>query len=412
MSTAQTIEDLNDKTFDPHIADKMAFGDYPNPYPRLKELRATAPVLQMDYWEEFGVPRWPGPWEDRWTVLSFEAVNQVLSDPITFSNKAFGPTLGTSFGRTVSVMDPPEHSPFKKLLQKAFNHSVIQEWGSQIVAPVVDELVSPLRGAGKADLVEEFARPYPFNVIYRMLDLPPADIETFYRLTVAQIIHHPNMDNAIEAAEKLGRYFSRMVEERRANPGSDVVSLLATVMLDGELLPDEVVISFLRQLINAGGDTTFRTTTALFTGLLSDPDQLNAVREDRSLVPAAIEEALRWDGPVTCSVRLTMKDTEIAGVAVPEGAFLNMAYGSANHDETVFDHPERFDIFRPVHRNFGFAHGAHNCLGQSLARLEMTRALNAMLDELPNVRLDPDYPAPELKGAALRIPDELRVVFG
>ncbi|MET4426853.1 MULTISPECIES: cytochrome P450 [unclassified Mycolicibacterium] len=404
------IEDLADETFDPHIADKAVFGDHPNPYPRLKEMRAEGPVLHTDFWEEFGIPRWPAPWADRWSVLSFDAVSQVLNDPITFSNKAFDSTLGLSFGQTVSVMDPPEHSPFKKLLQKAFNPVVIQEWGSRIVSPVVDELVTPLRASGKAELVEDFARPYPFNVIYRMLDLPPDDIETFYKLTVAQIIHHPTMDNAIEAAGKLGRYFRNMIDERKANPGNDVVSLLATVELDGAPLPDEVVISFLRQLINAGGDTTFRTTTALLTGLLTNPEQLDAVRADRSLIPAAVEEALRWDGPVLCSVRLTMADTEIAGVAVPEGAFLNMVYGSANHDETVFDHPEKFDIFRPKHRHFGFAHGAHNCLGQTLARLEMTRALNAMLDDLPNVRLDPDYPAPSLKGAAMRIPDEIRVV--
>src|SRR5205823_11315016 len=103
---------------------------------------------------------------------------------------------------------------------------------------------------------------------------------------------------------KLGRYFTRMINERRANPGTDVVSVVATTTVDGEPLPDEVAISFLRQLINAGGDTTFRTTTVLLTGLLINPDQLDAVREDRSLIPAAIEEALRWDGPVLASSRL------------------------------------------------------------------------------------------------------------
>jgi cytochrome P450 len=172
-----------------------------------------------------------------------------------------------------------------------------------------------------------------------------------------------------------------------------------------------VAISFLRQLINAGGDTTFRTSTVLLTGLLTNPDQLDAVRADRSLVAAAVEEALRWDGPVLASSRETTQEVVVDGVPIPAGARLDLMYGAANRDRAVFDDPDRFDIFRPKHRHFGFAFGAHNCLGQLLARLEMTRALNAVLDQLPNVRLDPDYPVPYLQGAMMRTPKALRVIF-
>ena len=136
-----------------------------------------------------------------------------------------------------------------------------------------------------------------------MLGLPQEDIATFYKLTVAQIITYPTMDNALDASAKLGRYFQAMLAERRANPGEDVVSVVATTEVDNEPLPENVAISFLRQLINAGGDTTFRTTAVLFTALLTNPDQLDAVRDDRSLVGAAVEEALRWDGPVLSSAR-------------------------------------------------------------------------------------------------------------
>ena len=113
----------------------------------------------------------------------------------------------------------------------------------------------------------------------------------------------------------------------------------------------------------------------LFTALLTNPDQLDAVRDDRSLVGAAVEEALRWDGPVLSSARETTEDVVLAGVPVPKGALLDLLYGSANHDPAVFEDPERFDIFRDKHRHFGFAFGIHNCLGQQLARLELTRAL-------------------------------------
>ena len=407
------IEDLADASFDPYLSDELVFGNLADPYPRIAAMRAEAPVLEGDYRVAMGIPTLDG--EDappHFMVLSFAGVDQILNDPVTFSNRSFEPTLGAAFGHTVSVMDPPEHTRYRKILQQAFRPQVVQAWGADIVAPVVDELVGAFRDTGSAELVEQFARPYPFTVIYRMLGLPPDDIETFYKLTIAQIITFPDMTNALDASAKLGRYFSAMLDERRADPGGDVVSVLATTEVDGEPLPDEVAISFLRQLINAGGDTTFRTTTMLLTGLLTHPEQLAAVREDRSLVGSAIEEALRWDGPVLASSRLATVDVTVDGVRIPAGAFVDLLYGAANHDPAVFPDPESFDVFRAKHRHFGFAFGAHNCLGQQLARLELTHALNAILDELPDVRLDPDFPAPQARGALMRIPKELRVVFG
>jgi cytochrome P450 len=408
----ERIEDLADPSFNPYLADDVMFGDVVDPYAVIAEIRAEGPVVPGSYSERLGVPSRPEMTNSgHYMVLSFEGVNQVLNDPITFSNKAFEPTLGAAFGHTVSVMDPPEHTRYRKILQKAFRPNIVQQWGDGIVAPVIDELIAHVGKAGRAELVEQFARPYPFNVIYRMIGLPQADIEIFYKLTVAQIITFPTMDNALDASAKLGRYFSRMIAERRADPGTDVVSVIATTTVEGEPLSEEVAISFLRQLINAGGDTTFRTTTALLTGLLTNPDQLEAIRSDRSLVPAAIEEALRWDGPVLSSTRLTTTDTVIDGVPVPANASLDLMYGAANHDPEVFDHADQFDVFREKHRHFGFAFGAHNCLGQLLARLEMGRALEAIVDSLPNVRLDPDWPVPHMRGAMMRTPRQLHVLF-
>ena len=244
-----------------------------------------------------------------------------------------------------------------------------------------------------------------------MLDLPSADVATFYKLTVTQIFTQIFMAEALEASDKLGRYFSALIAQRRESPGTDLVSLLATAEVDGELLPEDVLISFLRQLINAGGDTTFRTTTVLLTGLLTNPEQLEAVRADRSLAGAAIEEALRFDGPVGTTFREAVKDIEIDGVVIPAGSLVNVMYGAANHDPAEFERPDEFDIFRPKHRHFGFGLGIHNCLGQMLARLEMSRALNAVLDALPNVRLDPDVERPQLRGYMMRTPKSLPVVF-
>jgi cytochrome P450 len=409
----ERIEDLSDSSCDPYLADEAVFGDTRNPHRRIAELRAEAPVVAGDYRKEMGLPAAPVRVSDApsYMVLSHAAVEQVLNNPLVFSNKAFEPTLGAAFGHTVSMMDPPEHTLYRKILQRAFRPAIVQEWGEGIVGPVIEELMSAFEGSRQAELVEQFARPYPFQVIYRMLGLPPDHTAVFYKLTIAQIITYPTMDKALDASAKLGRYFKRLLDQRRATPGTDIVSVIASAEADGSPLPDDVAISFLRQLINAGGDTTFRTSTVLLTGLLTNPDQLDAVRADRSLVAAAVEEALRWDGPVLASSRETTQEVVVDGVPIPAGARLDLMYGAANRDLAVFDDPDRFDIFRPKHRHFGFAFGAHNCLGQLLARLEMTRALNAVLDQLPNVRLDPDYPVPYLQGAMMRTPKALRVIF-
>ncbi len=181
--------------------------------------------------------------------------------------------------------------------------------------------------------------------------------------------------------------------------------------MEDEKLPTEIAVSFLRQLMNASGDTTYRSTSSFFVGLLSNPAQFAAVKADRSLIPQAIEEALRWEGPLTIAVRQTTCDVEINGVLIPKGAKVDLMQASANHDATQFENPERFDIFRPRKRNLAFAYGAHICIGQHLARIEMERAINMLLDRLPNLRLDPDYPPPSIIGVNSRAPKEVRVVF-
>jgi cytochrome P450 len=151
----------------------------------------------------------------------------------------------------------------------------------------------------------------------------------------------------------------------------------------------------------------------LLSALLHHPEQLAAVREDRSLIPQSIEEALRWDGPVLMQSRYASKAVTLGSVDIAEGAFIDVIAGSANRDETKFPEPDKFDIFRkPQHRHFAFAFGPHVCIGQHLARVEMTRALNAILDLLPNLRLDPDKPAPQTRGTMMRVPHSIHVKFG
>ena len=269
-------------------------------------------------------------------------------------------------------------------------------------------------GRGHADLVQEFTRYYPFQVIYRQLALPPEEATTFQRLAVAQMLIGGGyfLPRAIEASKKLGEYFKAMIDQRRGRNGKDLVSLLVSAEVDGEKLSDDLVVSFLRQLINAGGDTTFRETSNLLVGLLTNPDQLDAVRADRKLVGPAIEEALRWEGPSAVIPRYVTRDVTLSGVHIPAGSFAELFFGVANRDEKVFpDEPDKFNIFRQRTRHFGFGYGPHLCIGQHLARIEMTNALNAVLDRMPNVRLDPDKPPPVIRGRNLRYPKHLHVIY-
>ena len=412
MGAIPRIQDFDDASYDPFVSDDAAFGVCADPYAQLAEWREQGPVHKMDYRSAMGLyPDVTMADLEHYLVLGYDAVEKIFLDPVTYSNKTYARNLGISFGRSVSTMDAPEHSRFRKIFQKAFLPNVVAKWGDTLVDPVVQGLMDQFVARGKADLVQEFTHHYPFHIIYRQLNLPPEDVKTFHKLAIAQTVVMYDVPHGTEASRKLGVYFKDLLEERRRNPGDDLVSLLALAEADGEQLPEEILISFLRQLVNAGGDTTYRATSVLLTGLLSNPDQLDAVRQDRTLIVQAIEEALRWDGPVLIATRTPTVDTELCGVQIPAGACLSVASGSANRDPSRFENPDKFDIFRKKQRNFGFAFGPHVCIGQHLARIEMTRALNAILDRLPNIRLDPALPAPAVQGTMMRVPKHIHVCF-
>ena len=408
MTLIPPIEDFADPDYDPFKAEEGVFGEVSDIHARIEEMRARGDVLEGSFMSLLGFD-WPSA-VPTFTLLSYDHVARALTDFKSFSNECFKTTLGMTFGRTISAMDPPEHPRYRRIFQKAFLPQNIARWGDEIVDVVVTDLVSKFRDRGHADLIDEFTKLYPFQVIYRLLDLPEGDGPIFHKLSASQNMVYT--EEGKEAARKLGAYFTGLVAERRRNPGNDLASVLINAEVEGEKLPEDVIVSFLRQLINAAGDTTFRGTSVMLTGLLANPDQLEALRADRSLMNQAIEEALRWDPPVTWTERTAAIDMQLDNIAVPAGSKIVPVLASANIDEAVFDDGERFDIFRkrtkpPVI----FAFGPHMCVGQHLAKLEMTRAINALLDRLPDLRLDPDKPKPVVQGAMLRYPKHLHVIF-
>ncbi|WP_220032529.1 cytochrome P450 [Mycolicibacterium moriokaense] len=409
------IEDFDDPAFDPYVADEAFLGDFPDYFQIIDSWRSQGAVLPGGYSQAIGVPEQLSAtaFSPHFRVISYDAVHTVLTNPELFSNRAFEPVLGEAFGHnSLSVMDAPRHRKYRRIFQKAFLPNVVGDWGDAYVQPVIDELLGAFPSAGRFDLVSQFTRLYPFGVIFRMLRLPEQERPVFQKMMLAQILFAVEPTRAREATYKLGQYFSALIDERVASPGDDLVSALATAEFEGERLPQQNVIDFLRQLFNAGGDTTYRGTSSLLTAILTTPGLLETIRADRSLIPQAIEENLRWEPPVMSVDRLATQDTELGGVAIPEGSLLNVMIGAANHDPDVFDDPHAFNLHRTQQaRHLAFAHGPHVCLGQHLARIEISRALNSLLDALPGLRLDEDYPRPQIMGSRLRGPRELRVRF-
>ncbi|MGF7150235.1 cytochrome P450 [Sphingomonas zeicaulis] len=412
MATAVRIQEFDDPSYDPFNSDEVNFGDTRDPYPDIAKWRAQGAVLEGDYRPKMGLQSAMYPDRKMFTVVGSEEILTVLTDTDRFSNAGYKFNLGATFGMgSISVMDNPEHGRWRKIFQKIFLPQFVKHWGESIVDPVVHGLMDKFIGRGDADLIEEFTLRYPFEVIYRQLDLPPSDVGTFQRLAIGQT-DYVNTDKAVEAGRKLGEYFVALVAERRRNPGDDLVSLLANTEVDGDHLPEIVLISFLRQLMNAAGDTTYRGTSVLLTALLEHPDQYALLRADRKLIPQAIEEALRWDGPVAVQLRMAKEDVVLGGVAIPAGSLLDVVAGAANRDPAIFPDPDAFDIRRERKPHYSFSRGPHICVGQHLARVEMTRALHAVMDNLPNLRFDPDKPRPEIRGSMMRVPKHLYVRFG
>jgi cytochrome P450 len=221
---------------------------------------------------------------------------------------------------------------------------------------------------------------------------------------------------AAERHERTTAMLRRVIEDRRAQPQDDLITLLVETELDegGErhLLTDEEIYGFARLILTAGSGTTWRQLGILLVGLLQRPHLLDAVRDDRDLLRRAIDEAVRWEATDPIFRRLVTEDVTLCGVDIPVGAIVEMNLGAGNHDPSRWEQPEQFDPYRAPKPNLGFAGGPHVCLGMHVARAEMWVAMNAVLDRLPNLRIDPDAPEVRIIGLEHRGPNGIPVVFG
>lgn len=379
------------------------------PYPLLKELRAQSPVHPG--WPEMGMVGNSGDGPPTYTAYSFDAVKAVFTDNITFSTRCYEDVVRPLQGPTILEMQEPEHAVYRKLHEFAFARSSMKRWDSELVGPLVDSTIAKFKDAKRGDLVDAVFMPIPVRVIAALLGLPDSDVLQFHRLAIDILGFRGDMDTAMKASAAMKGYFVGILAEKRRTPTDDMVSILATAEVNGVKMSDEQIYGFMRNLLPAGAETTSRSTASLAMALLTHPDQFNAVRDDRALLPQAIEEGIRWETPLLNFMREVTRDTELAGVPIPKGATMMLSLGSANHDENRWDEPEKFDIFRDRKPHIGFGHGAHVCLGMHLARLESLKIFNALFDALPGLRLDPDAPPPYVTGTMFRSPPRLDVIW-
>jgi cytochrome P450 len=392
------------------LFDDAVAGDVRDPYPELAEARRATPVQRLD---SSLMPHEEG--QEVFFIYRHDDIAQVLRDGDTFSSAhiidlIMGPIMGEHI---MLGMDDPQHRRYRALVSTAFRQKVLTQWEHELFGAVANGLIDAFATRGRAELVREFDFPYPTKIISGILGLPREDYLQFQRWSTAILSFFTKLDEAITASQEVKEYMAVILEERRREPREDLISELAKAELDGEQLTDEEIFSFLRLLLPAGVETTYRSLGNLLFSLLSAPEQLEAARTDRSLIPQAIEEALRLETPLLNITRLATADTEVGGVAIPAGSTVMLMLAAANRDEERYEEPDRFDIFRQSPKpHISFGQGPHACLGTHLARIEMRVAVNLLFDRLPNLRLDPQGDDPHIRGQVFRSPTALPVLFG
>ncbi|ORV47246.1 cytochrome [Mycolicibacter engbaekii] len=387
--------------------DDVVSGDVRDPYTELARLRREEPVQRIDI---SGMPHEES--KPVFMVYRHEDVIKMLRDNETFSSSIIIDTFGDVLGEQVMLgMDEPVHGRHRALVSKAFSPRAVAGWEHELVIPVANLLIDRFADRGHADLVKEFNFEYPTRIIARILGLPEQDYEQFQRWSISLLSFTINPERGRAASLALRDYFAPILAARRAEPRNDLISRLADAEIDGQKLSDEEIFSFLRLLLPAGIETTYRSLGNLLFALLTHTDQLDAVRADRSLIPQTIEEGVRWDAPLLTITRVAARDTELGGVHIPAGSAVMPMLGAANRQDERYPNPNLFDIFRESKVHASWGHGAHVCLGSHLARMEMRDALGLMLDRLPNLRLDPDGNDPHIRGQVFRSPTALPVLF-
>ena len=369
------------------VIDLGEFGDgfRSDPHTVYARLRERGPVHRV---------RLPNPQahHETWLVVGHEEARAALADPRLAKDAR---KIGVTFldeeliGRYLLIADPPEHTRLRGLVSRAFTMRRVEQLRPRI-QEITDELLDAMLPYGRADLVESFAYPLPLTVICELLGVPEMDRTEFRKLST-EAVAPTNADSELDAFVRLAEYLTELIEDKRcAGPSGDLLSdLIRTTAEDGDRLSPQELRGMAFILLIAGHETTVNLITSGVHTLLTHPDQLAALRADPALVDGAVEEMLRYEGPVeNATFRYAAEPLEIGGTSVAKGEAVMIGLTAADRDAARYPDPHRFDIHRDTRGHLAFGHGIHYCLGAPLARLEARTAIRTLLARTPDLTLD------------------------
>lgn len=370
-----------------------------DPYPVYKRLRDEHPAIPVN--TMMGV---------NYMITRYDDVLTILKDGRTFSSQANARGIGLVMGRTILEMEGKEHVRQRNIIAPFFGPRAMKAEMPAVVGRIIHGLIDEFARDGHADLVQQFTFTFPMQVMASIIGIPVSDYHAFHHMALDLISVGDDPARGFQAANDLVTYLTPLLAQRKAAPTDDLLSKLVHAEVEGSRLTDEEVLSFLRLLLPAGAETTYRLTGSCLYALLTHPEVLEEVRADRAAIGPLIQETLRWESPVQFVSREPTGDVEIGGCPVPAGALLSVVVGSANRDERHYADADRFDLRRKNDDHLAFGFGEHFCAGSHLALFEARTALNAVLDRLPNLRLEPADDT-HVVGLAFRSPNNLPVRF-
>jgi pulcherriminic acid synthase len=358
-------------------------------------------------------------------ILSrYEDVEYVFKSK-DFTSDNYSWQLEPVHGRTILQMEGRDHSLHRGLIQPAFRGSELTEKFLPVIKDNAASLIKKFAKDGKVDLVDQFTLRFPINVIVDMLGLDKADHDRFngwYHSIMAFLSNLSGseevMANGLKTKDELSDYMMPIIADRRKNPGTDLLSTLCTAQIDGEMMSDEEIKAFVSLLLVAGGETTDKAMSNMFMNLIANPDQMDAVRNDRSLLANAFAETLRHSPPVQMIMRQSAVDVEFHGVKIPAGSTVTLLLAAANRDPRKYDQPEKFDItrkdlafdraFTAAANHSGFALGRHFCVGAMLSKAEVEIGASLLLDAMEDIKF---AESAKQTGVFTRSPKSMKLEF-